>query len=301
MSTQIPESETESNAETETETETERESEATGAARAATDRDYAAEQRERTQERLEAADTTLDLKVFRYDPEVPDKEEPRFDTFTVPFKKGMTVLDALMWARDHYDSSLTFRHSCRQAVCGSDALFVNGQQRLGCQTQIADLGEGGVPGTVRVEPLPHQEVVKDLVVDMEHFYDQMEAVEPYFQDEDTPSGLEEQRQSRENREKIKMSTRCIWCGACMSSCNIAAGDNQYLGPAAINKAYRFAMDEREGEELKEHRMNVIEQEHGVWRCQTQFSCTEVCPKDIPLTEHIQELKREAVKSNLKFW
>ncbi|USZ68079.1 succinate dehydrogenase/fumarate reductase iron-sulfur subunit [Halorussus salilacus] len=236
------------------------------------------------------------LKVFRYDPEVEGKMEPRFDDFRIPREKGMTVLDALIYARDHYDTTLTFRHSCRQAVCGSDALFINGRQRLGCQTQISDLDH-----PVRVEPLPHQDVVKDLVVDMEHFYDQMHAVEPFFQG-DAPEGeLEEQRQSRENREKIKMSTRCIWCGACMSSCNIAAGDNQYLGPAAINKAYRFAMDDREEEDLKEHRMNVLDQEHGVWRCQTQFSCTNVCPKDIPLTEHIQELKREAVKQNLKFW
>ncbi|WP_135825986.1 succinate dehydrogenase/fumarate reductase iron-sulfur subunit [Halorussus ruber] len=237
------------------------------------------------------------LKVFRYDPEVEGKMEPRFDDFYVPRKKGMTVLDALIYARDHFDTTLTFRHSCRQAVCGSDALFINGRQRLGCQTQISDLDD-----PVRVEPLPHQDVVKDLVVDMEHFYDQMHAVEPFFQPEEESGGdLEEYRQTRENREKIKMSTRCIWCGACMSSCNIAAGDNQYLGPAAINKAYRFAMDKREGENMKEHRLNVMDQEHGVWRCQTQFSCTNVCPKDIPLTEHIQELKREAVKQNLKFW
>ncbi|ELY60771.1 succinate dehydrogenase/fumarate reductase iron-sulfur subunit [Natronolimnohabitans innermongolicus] len=238
------------------------------------------------------------IKVFRYDPEVEGKQEPRFDDFHVPFEKGMTVLDAVMYARDTYDSSLTFRHSCRQAVCGSDAFFVNGKQRLGCKTQIADLSQ-----PIRIEPLPHQEVVKDLVVDMDHFYDQMHTVEPYFQNEETPdaSDLEEQRQSRENREKVKMSTRCIWCGACMSSCNIAAGDNEYLGPAAINKAYRFAMDNREPADVKEHRLRILEQEHGVWRCQTQFSCTEVCPKDIPLTEHIQELKREAVKKNLKFW
>ncbi|MFU8867428.1 succinate dehydrogenase/fumarate reductase iron-sulfur subunit [Natronococcus sp.] len=240
---------------------------------------------------------TVHLKVFRYDPEVEGKQEPRFDDFYVPFEKGMTVLDAVMYARDEFDSSLTFRHSCRQAVCGSDAFFVNGRQRLGCKTQISELKQ-----PVRVEPLPHQEVVKDLVVDMDHFYDQMHAVEPYFQQEELPDGeFEEQRQSRENREKVKMSTRCIWCAACMSSCNIAAGDNEYLGPAAINKAYRFAMDEREDEEIKEHRLRIVEQEHGVWRCQTQFSCTEVCPKDIPLTEHIQELKREAVKKNLKFW
>ncbi|WP_396612300.1 succinate dehydrogenase/fumarate reductase iron-sulfur subunit [Haloferax sp. S1W] len=255
------------------------------------------EQREaEAAEKARSADDTYHLKVFRYDPEVEDKQEPRFDDFYVPYKQGMTVLDALMWARDHYDSSLTFRHSCRQAICGSDALFVNGSQRLGCKTQLSDLAE-----PVRVEPLPHTDVVKDLVVDMEHFYDQMEAVEPYFQTNSLPAEDEEQRQTRENREKVKMSTRCIWCSACMSSCNIAAGDNEYLGPAAINKAYRFAMDEREGEDMKQRRLEILEQEHGVWRCQTQFSCTEVCPKDIPLTEHIQELKREAIKNNLKFW
>ena len=291
MSTQVPETETETEAETESKPHQERRMAEKAERREAADRERLA------REELEAADETVHLKVFRYDPEVEGKQEPRFDDFHVPFEKGMTVLDALMYARDHYDSSLTFRHSCRQAICGSDAMFVNGSQRLCCKTQ---LGELDTP--VRVEPLPHQEVVKDLVVDMEHFYDQMEAVEPYFQTNETPDGdLEEQRQDRENREKIKMSTRCIWCGACMSSCNIAAGDNEYLGPAAINKAYRFYMDEREGEDVQEHRMRVLEQEHGVWRCQTQFSCTEVCPKDIPLTEHIQELKREAVKSNLKFW
>ena len=253
-------------------------------------------QAEEAEKALEEEDT-YHLKVFRYDPEIAGKKEPRFDDFHVPYHKGMTVLDALMYARDTYDSSLTFRHSCRQAICGSDAMFVNGSQRLCCKTQLSDLEE-----PVRIEPLPHAEVVKDLVVDMEHFYDQMDAVEPYFQTNELPEGeLEEQRQTRANREKVKMSTRCIWCGACMSSCNIAAGDNQYLGPAALNKAYRFTMDEREGEDMKQQRLEILEQEHGVWRCQTQFSCTEVCPKDIPLTEHIQEVKREAVKKNLKFW
>ncbi len=299
MSTQVPEPETE----TETETEPETTTEESPGDRRRTERDARAREeseeraRREAEKRAEGDENTRHLKVFRYDPEVEGKMEPRFDDFHVPFEKGMTVLDALIYARDNFDSSLTFRHSCRQAICGSDALFVNGRQRLGCKTQLADLDE-----PVRVEPLPHQEVVKDLVVDMEHFYEQMEAVEPYFQTDELPDGeLEEQHQTRENREKVKMSTRCIWCGACMSSCNIAAGNNEYLGPAAINKAYRFAMDEREEEEVKQHRLDVLAQENGVWRCQTQFSCTEVCPKDIPLTEHIQELKREAIKSNLKFW
>jgi succinate dehydrogenase / fumarate reductase iron-sulfur subunit len=295
MSTQKQKQTEESSEETAIETETSSHQQRRLDEKAARKADREA-QREAAEESLDDEET-VKLKVFRFDPEVPEKEEPRFDTFVVPFHKGMTVLDALIYARDHYDSSLTFRHSCQQAICGSDALFVNGRQRLGCKTQLADLD-----GPVRIEPLPHAEVVKDLVVDMEHFYDQMEAVEPFFDADELPDDeLEEQRQDRQNREKIKMSTRCIWCGACMSSCNIAAGDNEYLGPAAINKAYRFAMDEREGEDRKEERMRIVEQEHGVWRCQTQFSCTEVCPKDIPLTEHIQELKREAVKNNLKFW
>ena len=290
MSTQIEEK-------PETEEETEQVEESPSERRRAEKRQREAKREQEVEEALDEAEESVGLKVFRYDPEVEGKEEPRFDSFAIPFHQGMTVLDALIYARDMYDSSLTFRHSCRQAVCGSDALFVNGRQRLGCKTQLGDL-----EWPVRIEPLPHQDVVKDLVVDMEHFYDQMHAVEPYFDPDETPDdNLEEQRQSPENREKIKLSTRCIWCGACMSSCNIAAGDNQYLGPAAINKAYRFAMDEREGTDRKQERLRIVEQEHGVWRCQTQFSCTEVCPKDIPLTEHIQELKREAIKSNLKFW
>lgn len=240
---------------------------------------------------------TVHLKIFRYDPDSEEKRTPRFDDFHVPAERGTTVLDALIYARDHFDPSLTFRHSCRQAICGSDAVFINGRQRLACQTQVHDLSH-----PIRVEPLPHLEVEKDLVVDMEHFYDQMEAVEPYFDPDELPEDpLREQRQSPENREQIKMGTRCIWCGSCTSSCNIAAGDNKYLGPAPLSMAYRFAMDEREGSARQEERFDIIAEEHGVWRCQTQFSCTEVCPKEIPLTEHIQELKREAAKKNLKFW
>ncbi|MFC6614143.1 succinate dehydrogenase/fumarate reductase iron-sulfur subunit [Halopenitus salinus] len=297
MSTQLPQ---QSDADAEVESDAE-EAPSKGDLRRERKRQRAAEaeaEREAEEgERAAANENTREILVFRFDPEVEGKQEPRFDEFHVPFEKGMTVLDALIYARDHFDSSLTFRHSCRQAVCGSDAMFVNGQQRLACKTQISELSD-----PVRIEPLPHADVRKDLVVDMQHFYDQMDAVEPFFDPDELPEDeLAEQRQSRENREKVKMSTRCIWCGACMSSCNIAAGDNQYLGPAAINKAYRFAMDDREGEDRTEERLEILEQEHGVWRCQTQFSCTEVCPKDIPLTEHIQELKREAVKNNLKFW
>ena len=200
----------EASAGTEADSGVETDVEPTGAARAAGQADRMAKKAERARRQEATApeedvdeENAVELRVFRYDPDVEEKSEPRFDEFRVPRREGMTVLDALIHARDAYDSSLTFRHSCRQAVCGSDAFLVNGTQRLGCQTQISDLAE-----PVRVEPLPHQEVVKDLVVDMEHFYDQMEAVEPYFQTNEYPDGeLEEQRQTRENREKVKMSTR----------------------------------------------------------------------------------------------
>ena len=189
MSTQIQEQETE----TETEETSEHQE------RRLAEKRERADMAERAKSDLSGTDETVKLKVFRYDPEVEGKKDPRFDTFEVPFTKGMTVLDALIYSRDHFDSSLTFRHSCRQAICGSDALFINGEQRLGCKTQMVDL-----EWPVRIEPLPHAEVVKDLVVDLEHFYDQMESVEPYFQTNDLPDGeLEEQRQTRENREKVK--------------------------------------------------------------------------------------------------
>jgi len=249
-------------------------------------------------ERTAGADTdTIQLEVFRYDPDVEEKQDPRFDDFAVPYERGMTVLDALIYVRDNFDSSLTFRHSCRMAVCGSDGFFINGRQRLGCQTQISDLDE-----PIRVEPLPHQPVIKDLVVDMTHFYERMEEVEPYFQPDELPVDvLTEQRQSPENREQIKMASRCIQCGCCTSSCNPSQTDEEYFGPAAIVKGYRFYMDEREGDDAQEHRLKLLDKEHGVWQCHTQFSCTTVCPKDIPNTEEIQEMKREAIKRNLKFW
>lgn len=239
----------------------------------------------------------IQLRVFRCDPDVEARQQPRFDEFYVPDETGMSVLDALIYARDQYDPSLTFRHSCRMGVCGSDGLFINGRQRLGCQTQVADLED-----PIRVEPLPHEPVIKDLVVDMSHFYERMVSVEPYFQPDDPPEDeLTERRQSPENREMIKKASRCIQCGCCTSSCNPAQFDDRYIGPAAIVNGYRFYFDEREGDDVNDHRLDVLAREHGVWQCHTQFSCTNVCPKAIPITEQIQELKREAVKRDLTLW
>ncbi len=233
--------------------------------------------------------------MFRYDPEVAGKQEPRFDDFHVPYHKGMTVLDALMYARDHYDSSLTFRHSCRQAICGSDALFVNGRSDSVARRNV------GPRGPVRIEPLPHQEVVKDLVVDMEHFYDQMESVEPYFQ---TTICRTANSKSSGRRVKTARRSRCPrGASGAVPACPRATSPRAITSTSARRPSTRRTASRWTNARARTASRTgwILEQEHGVWRCQTQFSCTEVCPKDIPLTEHIQELKREAVKNNLKFW
>lgn len=236
-------------------------------------------------------DKTVSLQVYRFDPD--SKSEPHFEEFSVPADEGTTVLDGLCYIRDTHDPSLAFRHSCRQGVCGSDALYINGTQRLGCKTKLGELTK-----PVRIEPLPTRPVARDLVVDMEDFYDHIESVEPYSKRTGTPGDLDEERQSPTNREAIKPATRCIWCGACSSACSIP--DEKYIGPAAINQAYRFIADEREPEEAADSRLDVVADTHGIWRCQTQFTCTDVCPKDIPLTEHIQTLKRKAATRSLLF-
>ncbi|MDY6779638.1 MAG: succinate dehydrogenase/fumarate reductase iron-sulfur subunit [Halobacteria archaeon] len=243
--------------------------------------------------RFESED--VEFEVFRYVPEEDD--EPRFETYELASEEGMTVLDALIEIRDTIDPSLTVRHSCRMARCGSDAVYINGKQRLACNTQVADLDER----PVRVEPLPHFDVVRDLVVEMDGFYDRMESVEPWFQPDGEPETGEEYLQSPENRQNIDTVLDCIWCGACTSSCTPAGTDSKFEGPAAMAKAYRFYKDEREGEEARKRRLEMLEDAHGLYRCHTQFNCTEVCPKDISPTEAIMEMSRDAVKEKLRFW
>ncbi len=236
----------------------------------------------------------VELEVFRYVPE--EDEEPRFESYTVDTEEGTTVLDALIEVRDTQDASLTVRHSCRMARCGSDALYINGKQRLACNTLVKEVGE-----PVKVEPLPRFDVIRDLVVDMEGFYDRMEEVEPWFQPSHEPEEGREYLQSPENRKNIDTVLDCIWCGACTSSCSPAGTDDRFSGPAALAKAYRFYKDEREGEEARQNRLELLENAHGIYRCHTQFNCTEVCPKGISPTEAIMEMSRDATKQRLAFW
>ncbi|MDY7081633.1 MAG: succinate dehydrogenase iron-sulfur subunit [Halobacteria archaeon] len=252
------------------------------------------EQESESESTVKVGVETIEMEVFRYIPEEDD--EPHTETYEVEHEEGKTVLDALIEIRDNIDPSLTVRHSCRMARCGSDAVYINGKQRLACNTQIAELEP-----PVEIEPLPHFDVVRDLVVDMEGFYDRMDSVEPWFQPDHEPETGQEYLQSPENRQNIDTVLDCIWCGACTSSCTPAGTDSKFEGPAAMAKAYRFYKDEREGEEARKRRLEMLEDAHGLYRCHTQFNCTEVCPKGISPTEAIMEMSKDAAKERLRFW
>lgn len=227
----------------------------------------------------------LVLNVFRFDPE--EDREGYFRRYVIPFKDGMTVLDALFHVLERVDGSIAFRYSCREAICGACAMFINGSYRLACQTQIKHLGGNEVD----VSPLPHLKVIKDLVVDMTPFWEKYEYIKPYLMASSAPPE-KERRQSPRERRAIDEMVGCILCGCCYSSCPSVWTGQEYLGPTALMKAYRFAADSRDG--AREERLALVANEKGLWRCHTIFNCAEACPKKINPTYSIQRLKRLAV-------
>lgn len=255
-----------------------------------------------------AAPSAVKFHVYRYDPEVDP--EPYFREYMVVPRPGMTVLDGLFEILDKQDGSLAMRFACREAVCGSCSMFINGQFRLACQTQILSLG--GVepecpPGgaslgsnvtDIWVSPLPRMRVIKDLVVDLEPFFENLARIKPYLITKSLPPKTE-RLQSPEERQLIEDATNCILCACCHGSCPPAWLSKDYLGPATLLKAQRFAWDSRD-EGQKEH-LKATDKEYGVWRCHTVFNCTEACPKCIKVTDAIQQLKRRNALLRLKFW
>ena len=224
------------------------------------------------------------FKIARFD---SDKDkEPRFQTYEVPDEKEMSVLEALFYIVENLDGSLAFRYSCRGAVCGSCAMRINGQNRLACQTLIKKLGST----TITISPLPHLPVQKDLMVDMESFFAKYEKIKPYLINND-PIPDKEFKQSFKERAEIDEMINCILCGNCYSACTMAATNSDYLGPAALTKAYRFYADSRDT--AKAERLRIIAGEAAAFRCHTLFNCAEVCPKNIVPTYSIQKLKGAA--------
>lgn len=226
------------------------------------------------------------LMVRRFDPE--KDAEPRWEDFDVQVHATDRVLDALHKIKWEQDGSLTFRRSCAHGVCGSDAMRINGKNRLACKTLIKDLD---MTQAIYVEPIKGLEVEKDLVVDMNPFYQAYRDIKPYLIASDKPE--KERLQSAENRERFDDTTKCILCAACTTSCPVFWTDGQYFGPAAIVNAHRFIFDSRD--EAAEVRLDILNDKEGVWRCRTTFNCTDACPRGIQVTKAIAEVKQAILR------
>jgi succinate dehydrogenase / fumarate reductase iron-sulfur subunit len=226
----------------------------------------------------------VNLKVLRYHPEKDKKSH--WETYSVECEPGDRVLDLLNHVKWYVDPTLTYRRSCAHGVCGSDAMLINGRNRLACKILIRDLAKDG--GTITVEPIRGLKVEKDLLVDMEPFFESYRAVLPFFINDD-PAPAGERLQSPEDRERFDQGTKCILCAACTTSCPIFWVNGRYLGPASIVQAHRFIFDSRD--QGTGERLNILNQNTGVWRCRTAYNCTEACPREIPVTQLIEEVKR----------
>ncbi len=226
------------------------------------------------------------LFVRRYNPE--DGREPYWQDFDVTVYGTDRVLDALHKIKWDIDGSLTFRRSCAHGVCGSDAMRINGRNRLACKTLIKDLD---MSEPIYIEPIKGLEVEKDLVVDMNPFYQAYRDIKPFLIASDKPA--KERLQSAEDRERFDDTTKCILCAACTTSCPVFWTDGQYFGPAAIVNAHRFIFDSRD--EAAEVRLDILNDKEGVWRCRTTFNCTEACPRGIQVTKAIAEVKQAIMR------
>jgi len=221
------------------------------------------------------------LKILRRDP--ANSAKPGWQTYSVEAEPMDRVLDLLHKVKWYQDSSLAFRRSCGHGVCGSDAMVINGINRLACKTLVKDLGT-----VIQVEPLRGFPVEKDLVVNLDGFFSAYRAVHPYLINEESPPERE-RLQSPEDRARFDSSTKCILCAACTTSCPVFWVNGSYIGPAAIVQAHRFIYDSRD-HGLRE-RMVALNASTGVWRCRTAYNCTEACPRGIPVTQTIEEVKR----------
>jgi succinate dehydrogenase / fumarate reductase iron-sulfur subunit len=224
---------------------------------------------------------SVELRIKRFNPEQDTK--PHWESYSVDMEESDRVLDALHEVKWHQDGTLTFRRSCAHGVCGSDAMVINGENKLACTTLINEVGH-----KVTLEPIRGLPVVKDLLVDMEPFFAQYRAVLPYLINGTDP-GYKERLQSTEDRERFDDTTKCILCAACTTSCPVYWGNSSYVGPAAIVNAHRFIFDSRD--EAATERLDILNQRSGVWRCRTAFNCSEACPRGIKVTQAIEEVKR----------
>jgi len=229
-----------------------------------------------------------EFRIYRFNPD--SGENPRVDIFELDVKScGPMVLDALIQIKGNVDSSVTFRRSCREGICGSCAMNINGVNRLACTTAIEDLGR-----QVKIYPLPHMAVVKDLVPDLTTFYAQYASVKPWLQTR-TPAPPDSERlQSKEDQEKIDRPSGCILCACCSTACpSYWWNSERFLGPAALLAAHRWIVDSRD--EATGERLDQLEDPFRLYRCHTIMQCTDVCPKDLNPAKAIAEIKKLLVE------
>lgn len=230
---------------------------------------------------------TVTFRIRRFNSEV--SAEAVWEDFQLEIDPKERVLDGLHKIKWDLDGTLTFRRSCAHGICGSDAMRINGKNRLACKTLIKDLNP---EKPITVEPIKGLTVLKDLVVDMDPFFQAYRDVMPFLITHDTNEPTRERLQSAEDRERFDDTTKCILCAACTSSCPVFWNDGQYFGPAAIVNAHRFIFDSRD--DAGEQRLEILNDRDGVWRCRTTFNCTDACPRGIEVTKAIQEVKRALI-------
>ncbi len=225
---------------------------------------------------------TLTVRIKRY---VPERDRaPRWEEFKVEADPHDRVLDVIQKVKWDQDETIGLRRSCAHGVCGSDAMRINGVNRLACKVLIKSLPSD----VLTLEPILGLPVIKDLIVDMKPFFDHYKSVLPYLINDDPPPTTE-RLQSPEERARFDDTTRCILCACCTAACPPFWGDDKYVGPAAIVNAHRFIFDSRDRGAAE--RLDILNDTEGVWRCRTVFNCTNACPREIKVTQAIQEVKQ----------
>lgn len=225
----------------------------------------------------------IKLKIFRFDPERDEK--PYYQSFEIEADPMDRLLDCLNRIRWEQDPTLSFRMSCGHGVCGSDGMRINGICGLACQKLVRNFKE-----EVLIEPLPVFRVVKDLVVDLDPFFEKYQSIKPYLITKKPPSDTE-RRQSPEDHLQYEEAIRCILCACCTASCPVNQNKEteNYVGPAALVRAFRYLFDSRD--EGSQERIEILDRREMAWGCQTLWKCTEVCPKEIPVTKQIGRIKK----------
>ncbi len=238
----------------------------------------------------ESIEMKYQIKVLRFDPRQDDY--PYFQEYLYETEENKSVLEALMEIRNVQDCSLSFRYSCREAICGSCAMVINGRFDLACRTELQSLDSTKIV----IEPLPNLEIQKDLVVDLDPFWEALTKIEPFLHSEgEIPE--KGHRIDDEKIDRIFQYVTCILCGCCYSACPVVSKRENYLGPAALAKLYRFVKDPRDRRPYKN--LSRVNTEGGAWGCHTIFKCNEVCPKDVRPADAIEALRRTLVVEKIK--